>query len=52
MNLLHTKQPHSLIPHIKHPLTESTTFRMIKPLWTSQMITGTPPHVSTYLQIA
>jgi hypothetical protein len=46
------KQPHSLIPHIKHPLTESTTFWMIKPLWTSQMIPGTPPHVSTYLQIA
>ena len=44
--------PHSLITHIKHPLTEDTTFRTIKPLWTSQVILGTPSHVSTNLQIA
>ena len=52
MNFLDTKYPYSLFPHIKHPLTEGTTFLMISPLWTSHMIPGTPPHVNTNLQIA
>ena len=44
-------QTHSNIPNSEHSFTKNTTFGTFQPLWTTQIMFGTPPQIHNYLKI-